>query len=69
MQLETKLKQGVFVRQYGILHPSVIWNVLTFQWVNLAETHNEDGELDLKEQKISEYSNIGLLSALVFTVI
>jgi hypothetical protein len=69
LQLETKLKQGVFVRQYGILHPSVLWNVVTFQWVNLAEHHNNDGELDLKAQKINEYSNIGLLSALVFTVI
>ena len=70
VQLKTSLKQGVFVRQKGILHPSVIYNVLTFQWLNLAENSVDgDDELDYRGQKVTEFTNVGLLSALVFTVI
>jgi hypothetical protein len=69
VQLKTSLDQGVYVHQYGIFHPKVLYNVITFKWVNIAELDNANNDLDLKAQKTNEYSNLGLLSALIFTVI
>jgi len=63
------LPKSINVMQRKIFHYGMLFDFMTFKWMKYLDDDTfQNDQINLKDQYITVYLNVGLLSALVLTV-
>lgn len=61
---DTPIKAGVLSTMLRVFHPLIVFDAYTFRWLGFDPREHEN----TREQAFTKVTNVGLISALVFTV-